>query len=941
MNNDDELKREYQLVILSSMSQVKNAFKDTLNLPKTAFPMKANLGQNEPQRLKKWDKLKLYDWLQEKTNDAPTFTFHDGPPYANGSIHIGHLLNKVLKDLVVRSQMLLGNKCEFTPGWDCHGLPIEHKVLSELTEEKKAKLASLTPDQERLAIRNECKKYAEKFIKLQSQQMKRLLTVANYDQPYLTFQPNYESKVLDVFAGMVKEGLVFRQLKPVHWSIANQTALAEAELEYMDKTSTSVAVKFEIKNHPFNIDGSVFAVIWTTTPWTLPANLAIAYGEQISYVSATINGDNCIIAADRVDYLREFCTVDNIAPIQTDALVGLSAQHPFIDRSSPLLPAPFVTTEDGTGLVHIAPGHGTDDYILGQANGLDTYCPVLADGTYDTTVPDWIQGQSIWNSNAVIVEKLTHSNHLVFSNDFIHSYPHDWRSKTPVIFRSTDQWFIGVDKPLKSTKKSLREMALSSIDNDIDFYPDWGQSRLRGMLDARPDWCISRQRAWGLPIPAFQDNEGRILLTEQSVRHISQNVNRNGSDIWFRSTAEELLAGYDVATDAEAPDGFDCSSAKKLNDIFDVWFESGSSWHAVLNARQNTSTADLYLEGSDQHRGWFHLSLLPSLAVNHTPPFKALLTHGFIVDKDGRKMSKSSGNALTVDDILKNHGAEVTRWWVSSLSYENDIKVDASFFTEAGDLYRKIRNTLRFLLSNLNDFDLDLNDCLARAQSFPENTIDHYVLSLLGTFEKNTLEHYKNYQFRDANASIYHFCNDTLSSFYLSSIKDRMYCDALDSERRIRAQITLRIILEVLTRLLSPILPHTCDEVMEAMLGPDTLSIQGEPALAISFTNESNWDDVMETRKNVQKELETAKNNGIENSLDAGVQLPSTLPITEFSADLADIFGVSRVEFSGDAISIQDLQNEPRCERSWKRDLTVKTRPNGAVLSERDYDAIN
>ncbi len=924
------------------MSKVKNAFKDTLNLPQTSFPMKANLSQNEPLRLKKWDKLNLYDHLQLQRKDAPTFTFHDGPPYANGSIHIGHLLNKVLKDLVVRSQMLLGKSCKFIPGWDCHGLPIEHKVLSELSPEKKAKLATLTPDQERLAIRNECKKYAEKFIKLQSQQMKRLLTVADYKAPYLTFQPDYESKVLDVFAGMVKENIVFRQLKPVHWSIANQTALAEAELEYMDKTSQSVAVKFLISKHSLSSDKPLHAVIWTTTPWTLPANLAIAYGEKITYAIVDINGDHCIVAEDRLSFFDDYADVKKIASLSSEQLSGMVARHPFLDQDAPLLPGGFVTTEEGTGLVHIAPGHGTDDYILGQANDLTTYCPVKADGTYDESVPDWIKGVSIWDANEIIIDTLKSSNHLIFSNEFVHSYPHDWRSKTPVIFRSTDQWFIGVDHPLESTNTSLRSMALSAIDSDIDFYPDWGRSRLRGMLDARPDWCISRQRSWGLPIPAFQDAFGQILLTETSVRHISKQIKSEGSDVWFRQSATHLLEGYDIVTDPMAPQTFDLSSAQKLNDIFDVWFESGSSWHAVLDHRQSEKMADLYLEGSDQHRGWFHLSLLPSLAINHLPPYKALLTHGFIVDKDGRKMSKSSGNALTVDDILKTHGAEVTRWWVSSLSYENDIKVDISFFKEAGDLYRKIRNTIRFLLSNLYDFNLTLDDCLQKAASFSDTTVDAYVLALTTEFESTTLTYYSNYQFRDANSAIYHFCNDTLSSFYLSSIKDRLYCDTPNSDRRIRSQITLRIILDVLIRLLSPILPHTCDEVMEALHQGNDDTIQGKPALGITFKNNQAWDHVMETRKQVLKLLEDAKSNGIENSLDAGIALPKSHNLNQFNNDLADIFGVSRIsESSSDIITVQDLRNELRCERSWKRDQTVKEWPNGSILSERDYNAIN
>ncbi len=928
------------------MSKTKNAFKDTLNLPKTSFPMKANLSQNEPLRLKKWKSLDIYDYLKNQCKDLPNFTFHDGPPYANGSIHIGHLLNKVLKDLVVRSQMLLGNRCDYIPGWDCHGLPIEHKVLSELSDEKKTKLASLTPDQERLAIRNECKKYAEKFIKLQSEQMKRLLTVADYDNPYLTFQPEYESKVLDVFAKMVDEGIVFRQLKPVHWSIANQTALAEAELEYMDKTSDSIAVKFNIEDHPFSHNGPVYAVIWTTTPWTLPANLAVAFGGAINYSMVRINGDACIMASERVDFIKDYVSdATIIEPIDINQLRGHFVTHPFIDRKGPILEAGFVTTEDGSGLVHIAPGHGTDDYILGQANGLDTYCPVQADGTYDDTVPDWLNGQSIWSANKIIVDHLQSNHSLVFHDTFVHSYPHDWRSKTPVIFRSTDQWFIGVDHSLQSNQQTLRKMALDHIQSNIDFYPDSGKARLYGMLETRPDWCISRQRAWGLPIPAFQDANGAILLTGESVRAISKIVQTDGSDAWFRKTAQELLINYDISNDSQAPQDFDISSAEKLNDIFDVWFESGSSWHAVIETRQGQDISDLYLEGSDQHRGWFHLSLLPSLAVNKRAPFKSILTHGFIVDKDGRKMSKSQGNALTVDELLKNYGAEVTRWWVSSLSYDGDIKVDLSFFSEAGDLYRKIRNTLRFIVSNLNDFEHnhDLNHIQEYLTAIDPNSIDAYALSLTQTFQNTVTEHYKQYQFRDANQAIYQFCNDTLSSFYCSSVKDRLYCDAKDSDRRQRTQYTLRYILEVLVRSLSPILPHTCDEVLESLLGPDTNTTQGKSILRpIHLSSNSNWSLVMDTRKQVLKLLEDAKASGIENSLDAGVELPNSIAITDFSNDLDDIFGVSRVGFSEiNEIKINNLQDQPCCERSWKRDETVCERSDGSILSERDFHAIN
>ena len=483
-------------------------------------------------------------------------------------------------------------------------------------------------------------------------------------------------------------------------------------------------------------------------------------------------------------------------------------------------------------------------------------------------------------------------------------------------------------------------MALSAISNDIDFYPDWGQSRLNGMLESRPDWCISRQRAWGLPIPAFKDKNGEILLTAATVDHIAAKVEANGSDIWFRQSAADLLDGYDINADDDAP-SFDFHSAEKLNDIFDVWFESGSSWFSVLADRQNTSKADLYLEGSDQHRGWFHLSLLTSLAVNKQAPYQSLLTHGFIVDKDGRKMSKSTGNALNVDDILKHHGAEVTRWWVSSLSYENDIKVDESFFKEAGDLYRKIRNTLRFILSNLYDFDLSLNACLEKINSFSPTTIDAYVLHLTQQFESTVLDHYKNYQFRDANTAIYQFCTDTLSSLYLSTIKDRLYCDAATSDQRQRAQITLRVILDVLLRVLSPILPHTCDEALESLTNGSEDSVQGSVALRLENINyDDNWREIMNVRKLVLKELETAKTNGIENSLDAAVHIPNTIPAT-FLSDLPDLLGVSRVYFSDqNEVRIEDLKDAPRCERSWKRDETVQERADGSILSERDYHAI-
>lgn len=927
------------------MANPKHAFKHTLNLPQTHFPMKANLSQNEPLRVKKWDASNMYAHIQSKTSNRPAFVFHDGPPYANGSIHIGHLLNKVLKDLVVRSQWLLGNACHLIPGWDCHGLPIEHKVLTELSKEKKEKLASLSKDHARLAIRNECKKYAQRFISLQTDQMKRLLTMADYTHPYLTFQPAYEATVLDVFASMVDAGIVFRQLKPVHWSIANQTALADAELDYQDKTSDSIAVKFLLSNHPFNTKKPVHAVIWTTTPWTLPANLAIAFGETIQYSLVRITDATCLIATDRIAFIQSrVASLEILESVSGDQLKTCVAQHPFMDRASPFYPADFVTTDDGSGLVHIAPGHGTDDYLLGQQHHLATYCPVQADGTYDDTVPDWLQGLSIWPANKHIIDRLQSLDALLFHEPFVHSYPHDWRSKTPVIFRSTAQWFIGVDHTLADQSTTLRELAIHHIENTIAFHPNAGRARLKGMLESRPDWCISRQRAWGLPIPAFQDATGNILLTGASIRAVKTIIQRDGSDAWFRQSPAQLLADYDRTTDSHAPVDFELDSAEKLHDIFDVWFESGSSWKAVLLDRQQTSMADLYLEGSDQHRGWFHLSLLPSLAVQQHAPFKGILTHGFIVDKDGRKMSKSSGNALTVDELLKTYGAEVTRWWVSSLSYDGDIKVDINFFNESGDLYRKIRNTLRFIVSNLYDapFNHDMDHVRSYLTKIPAESIDAFMVDQTNRFQTTVTQHYAAYEFRDANQAIYQFCNDTLSSIYCTTVKDRLYCDRPDSLRRRRTQYALRYILESLVHCLSPILPHTCDELMESLHDSNAPTIQGAAAPpTITPSVSPKWTHALTIRKTVQKELEYAKQLGIDNSLDAGVNIPISTEIDPLTDDLPDFFGVSRISFTHDtSVSIEDLRHAPCCERSWKRDATVTQRANGALLSDRDYDAI-
>jgi isoleucyl-tRNA synthetase len=934
-------------------------YKKTLNLPKTAFPMKANLAQNEPASEKRWDAMNLYRAVVDRraAENAPRFVFHDGPPYANGSIHVGHLLNKVLKDIVVRSKLMTGRQCTFIPGWDCHGLPIEHKVMSELVASGKIdKLADLDEDKRRMAVRRACADYATKFVKIQMRQMKRLLTLADYDDPYLTMEGRYEKAVLEVFAALVEQGVVYRDLKPVHWSIANQTALAEAELEYKDREDPSIYVNFQATDPAAvaqafgaSLDDPakpVHFMIWTTTPWTLPANLAIAVHERYRYVLAEIDGVLTVVAASLLQHVLGVNEIgdDNFRTLgEADgtALVGMTYTQPLTGETCPVVAADYVTLEDGTGLVHTAPGHGTEDYQTGLRENISIYCPVREDGTYDASVPQWLRGMNVWDANPRIIEHLRESGHLYHTHNFSHSYPHDWRSKTPVIFRATDQWFIGVDQTMAGHGESLRLLALHRINEELAFFPEWGRNRFRGMLESRPDWCISRQRAWGLPIPAFMTVNGNVLMTPMSVRAVADAFNERGSDAWFTETPQQILGEYDPANDPDAPHGVDVTQLTKMHDIFDVWFESGSSWHAAMRQREQGFPVDLYLEGSDQHRGWFQLSLLPGLGMTGHTPFKAVLTHGFMVDKDGHKMSKSGGNALEVDELLKHFGADVCRWWVSSLAFENDIKVDIEFFNLAADAYRKVRNTIRFLLSNLQDFDAAA-DMVEPAQVDPAS-IDGYALGALAALQRDVTAAYDRYEFRTANQKLYDFCNDTLSAFYCAAVKDRLYCDKADSPRRRRTQSVMFRIADTLCKLLAPILTHTADEAYRVLHGSDDACVHLETLDAFTFEAHADWSGALAERDQALKAMEDAKAAGIENPLDAEVVLPDPSgALATFTDDWADMLGVSRVKVDPDAtaVTVNDLRREPRCERSWKRDGTVTQRSDGGMLTDRDAEAL-
>ncbi len=953
----------------------KNRYKSTLNLPRTSFPMKANLLQNENQSTKRWDKMGLYQKLRDAGGSKPRgrFVFHDGPPYANGSIHLGHLMNKCLKDFVVRSKTVMGFDVPYVPGWDCHGLPIEHKVMTGLVESGKIKkLMDLEDDKRRVAIRRECQKNAEKFHKLQTQQMQRLLTVADYENPYLTMKPEYEGAVLEVLGDLCAQGLVYRALKPVHWSVDNETALAEAELEYYDREDLSVFVDFECADAAdvygrFGIaederpNTKPSLMIWTTTPWTLVANMAVAVNERFDYSLVRVDGNVTVLASGLVEQVTKQAKseeVEVLATVKGTELLGVRYTSPVredvppadgpVDKAWSVVAAEYVTLEDGTGLVHTATGHGADDYQTGLREGIGVYCPVKGDGTYDDTVPEWLRGQNVFEANEKVAKKLKESGHLFHENRFMHSYPHDWRSKGPVIFRATEQWFVGVDRPTVRDGKDLRQLAMEQTERDVEYIPAWGKNRMRGMLESRPDWCISRQRSWGLPIPSFVMESGESFMTEQSCRAVARVIAEKGSDAWFTMTPEDLLVHYDASLDSEAPQELrdrvlTPAALTKGNDILDVWFESGSSWNAVMRQRSGGEDfpVELYLEGSDQHRGWFQLALLTGLGSRGVAPFKALLTHGFMVNKDGKKLSKSSGD--TIEELFKEFGADVLRWWVSSLAYENDVKVDHEFFKGAGESYRKVRNTLRFMLSNLDDFDAG-KDAVDLASVSPAS-VDAWALGELDRVTAEVCSAYDRYQFKHAHNALYNFCNDTLSSVYLAAVKDRLYCDKVDSPRRRRTQTVLHRITDQLCRLLSPVLCHTSDEAFRSLHGDDDACVHLVELLPESGVKPAEaWERAMVARDAGLLAIESAKATGVENPMDAGVVLADSdgsldgvdLP------DLVDLLGVSSVTLDKDAqaASVQDLRDRPRCERSWKRDGTVRERSDGGMLSDRDAEAL-
>jgi len=770
-------------------------YKDTLILPSTTFPMRGDLVKNEPKRLEAWESAGLYQKIiaRRRAQGASEFILHDGPPFANGDVHMGTALNKLLKDLVVKSKTMAGHTVPFIPGWDCHGLPIEFKVVKEA--------AGLEPAE----IRRRCAEFANKFIDIQRASFRRLGVFGDWENPYLTMDPAYEADILRVFAKLVESGSVYQSKKPVQWSYGAQTALAEAEVEYKDKESPAVFVKFPLENSS-TVPAAASIVIWTTTPWTLPANLGLAVHPEFTYVVGKFgNGDRnetLLIVRDLIEAFTEktgFALTETLAEIKGRELEGILARHPFVDRTSKVILANFVTTETGTGIVHIAPGHGADDYVAGQQNGLDVLSPVDDEGkfTAECGLPELV-GTHVFKSNDRIIEILAENGSLLGREVYKHSYPHCWRSKTPIIFRAVEQFFISLE--------TLRGRALSEIDK-VEWLPAWGRNRIHGTVESRPDWCISRQRTWGVPLPVFFDENGEAILTAELARKVADLVETEGTNFWFEHTDAEIAERLGLP-----------AGVKKCRDTLDVWIDSGCSHAAVLDSHPELhAPCDLYLEATDQHRGWFQSSLMLSTAYRGTAPYKTVMTHGFVVDKDKKKLSKSeaekAGKPIDAAHFYNQYGADIVRLWVSSVDWQNEVPFGEDLFKQVAEPYRRLRNTLRILLGNLHGFDPETSSISNLKFEIP--LLDKWILERLHAVTAECLKAYEAYEFRKVFNALNQFCTTDLSALYIDALKDRMYCDAADSPRRLASQAAMHEIFTTLTKLLAPILAYTADEAWE------------------------------------------------------------------------------------------------------------------------------
>ena len=920
-------------------------YKKTLNLPHTDFPMKANLVNKEPEILKKWEQEDVYSLIRRTSQGRPIYILHDGPPYANGNIHMGTAFNKILKDIIIKSKQMDGYDVPYVPGWDCHGLPIEWQVDHELGDKK----LEMTQSE----VRKRCRDFADHFIKIQRDEFKRLGVLGEWDNPYLTMNYKYEATIVREFGKFALNGSLLKSKKPVYWCNSCSTALAEAEVEYEDDTSSSIFVRFPFisdltEKHSSLAGKDVFIAIWTTTPWTIPANLAVALHPDLEYIAIDTKNYGVLILAEGLlgSFLEKVGIEDYTILERFNAreLEGLKAKHPLYNKESVIILADYVTLDIGTGCVHTAPGHGQEDYESGLEYNLEIYSPVDEKGRFTQDV-EFFAGQEVFEANSNVIEKLNELGALLKEEAIIHSYPHCWRCKKPVIFRATEQWFISMDK------KALREKSLKAI-REVEWIPNWGEERIFGLVKHRPDWCISRQRSWGVPITIFYclkcDN---YIITQEIIDHVAGLVEKDGTDIWFDLPVHDLL-----------PQGTTCplchgDSFRKETDILDVWFDSGVSY-TVLERRGDylRYPADLYLEGSDQHRGWFHSSLLCSVGTRDKAPFKSVLTHGFVVDGNGRKMSKSRGNVISPEEVINKYGAEILRLWVASEDYRGDIRLSQEILDRLTEAYRRLRNTFRYLLGNLYDFD-PVNDSVPYQELLE---LDKWALHQLQELTEKVLESYEKFEYHSIYQVVYNFCVLTLSSFYLDILKDRLYTTPFNSKERRSAQTVLYEILECLVRLVAPIIPFTADEVWGYTPNKEkSISIHTDVFIPAreEFKDPSlveRWGVLLNVRKEITKALELARDEKIiGHSLDAAVSLalPNNLlqKLKDYKDELRSICIISAVEFVGEGeldggyeskefpVLMIKVVPSPfsKCERCWIHDSSVGHDNKHPALCER------
>jgi len=919
----------------------------TLNLPKTEFPMRGNLPEREPEILKFWEEMDIYAKVQEKNQGKPKFVLHDGPPYANGDIHLGTALNKVLKDFIVKYRSMDGFDAPYVPGWDTHGLPIETRAIKSLKLNRN--------EIDTVEFRNRCAEFAMKYVGIQRESFKRLGVRGDWANPYLTLKPEYEAIQVGVFGEMAKKGYIYKGLKPVYWCSDCETALAEAEVEYQDTRSASIYVKFPVKDAKGLFDKEhTYVVIWTTTPWTIPANVAICLHPDYEYVLIQVGQERYIMAKELYKGVLEEAELGDGQVLQTfkgSDLELVVCRHPFLDRDSLVILGDHVTLDAGTGCVHTAPGHGLEDYEVGRKYNLPIISPLDAKGRFTSEIPEF-EGMSYEEANKAVTKLLDEKNSLLKLSFIQHQYPHCWRCKKPVIYRATEQWFASIE--------GFRKEALKAIEEQVQWIPAWGKDRIYNMVAERSDWCISRQRTWGVPIPIFYCAKcHEPIITDETISHIQELFREHWSNIWFAKEADELV-----------PPGLKCDKCghthfTKETDIMDVWFDSGSSHAAVLKTNPQLSwPADLYLEGSDQHRGWFNSSLSTAVATTGQAPYKAVLTHGYVVDEKGRKMSKSLGNGIDPLDVIKHKGADILRLWVASADYKKDIAVSESILKQITESYRKIRNTCRFILGNLYDFTPG-KDNVAYEEMWE---IDRWALLRLHRLIEKVTESYKNYEFHLVYHSIHKFCVVDMSAFYLDIIKDRLYTFSPDDQGRRSAQTAMYEIIHALVRMLAPILAFTSEEIWRYIPkdGNEPVSVQltDWPAVNEKYLDEkleAKWDKLIDIREEVSKALEVARQEKIiGNSLNAKVNLYVNESLSDFlklmEKDLPTIFIVSTVELlplaeapenSLPASNLPDLKllvtvaPGEKCERCWNISTTVGQSKEHPTLCARCLEVIS